>query len=94
MVQSKKFRGVRQRHWGSWVSEIRHPLLYVLALFYSVCSFIKLKNTQLDTYYVAEFFSIFVYNVIVQIWHKIRLRLFLHVKILDGLIQCYSSNMT
>nr|AWK59870.1 SHN1 [Malus hupehensis] len=27
MVQSKKFTGVRQRHWGSWVSEIRHPLL-------------------------------------------------------------------
>ncbi|KAG5242825.1 AP2 domain-containing transcription factor family protein [Salix suchowensis] len=27
MVQSKKFRGVRQRRWGSWVSEIRHPLL-------------------------------------------------------------------
>ncbi|XP_076917115.1 ethylene-responsive transcription factor WIN1-like [Bidens hawaiensis] len=27
MVQSKKFRGVRQRQWGSWVSEIRHPLL-------------------------------------------------------------------
>ncbi|XP_008243869.1 PREDICTED: ethylene-responsive transcription factor WIN1, partial [Prunus mume] len=26
-LQSKKFRGVRQRHWGSWVSEIRHPLL-------------------------------------------------------------------
>ena len=28
MAQSKKFRGVRQRHWGSWVAEIRHPLLY------------------------------------------------------------------
>ncbi|KAI4337322.1 hypothetical protein L6164_015753 [Bauhinia variegata] len=27
MVQAKKFRGVRQRQWGSWVSEIRHPLL-------------------------------------------------------------------
>ncbi|GFZ04081.1 integrase-type DNA-binding superfamily protein [Actinidia rufa] len=27
MVRSNKFKGVRQRQWGSWVSEIRHPLL-------------------------------------------------------------------
>ncbi|KAL8537502.1 hypothetical protein ACS0TY_012577 [Phlomoides rotata] len=27
MVPKKKFRGVRQRHWGSWVADLRHPLL-------------------------------------------------------------------
>lgn len=27
MGRPQKYRGVRQRHWGSWVSEIRHPLL-------------------------------------------------------------------
>ncbi|KAK8976235.1 hypothetical protein V6N11_007724 [Hibiscus sabdariffa] len=46
MVQSKKFRGVRQRQWGSWVSEIRHPLLVL-----DVC---RKRRVWLGTFETAE----------------------------------------
>ncbi|GAB2275463.1 hypothetical protein Dimus_010221 [Dionaea muscipula] len=40
MPTRNKFRGVRQRQWGSWVAEIRHPLLK--------------KRVWLGTYETAE----------------------------------------
>ncbi|GMH15926.1 hypothetical protein Nepgr_017767 [Nepenthes gracilis] len=49
MVQPKKFRGVRQRHWGSWVSEIRHPLLYFL-----YCITLPKRRIWLGTFETAE----------------------------------------
>ncbi|RVW32198.1 Ethylene-responsive transcription factor WIN1 [Vitis vinifera] len=55
MVQTKKFRGVRQRHWGSWVAEIRHPLLYSphSFLLILVLLFIK-RRVWLGTFETAE----------------------------------------
>lgn len=49
MANSKKFRGVRQRQWGSWVSEIRHPLLSVV---YSLS--ISLKYTFTHIYSIIK----------------------------------------
>ncbi|KAK8505383.1 hypothetical protein V6N13_045822 [Hibiscus sabdariffa] len=46
MVHSNKFRGVRQRQWGSWVSEIRHPLLVL-----DVC---RKRRVWLGTFETAE----------------------------------------
>ncbi|KAH9327255.1 hypothetical protein KI387_007433, partial [Taxus chinensis] len=40
MGKTHRYRGVRQRHWGSWVSEIRHPILK--------------KRVWLGTYETAE----------------------------------------
>ncbi|GLJ05103.1 hypothetical protein SUGI_0011200 [Cryptomeria japonica] len=40
MGKTQRYRGVRQRHWGSWVSEIRHPVLK--------------KRVWLGTYETAE----------------------------------------
>ncbi|GLJ05102.1 hypothetical protein SUGI_0011110 [Cryptomeria japonica] len=40
MGKTQRYRGVRQRHWGSWVSEIRHPILK--------------KRVWLGTYETAE----------------------------------------
>ncbi|XP_059078014.1 ethylene-responsive transcription factor WIN1 isoform X2 [Cryptomeria japonica] len=33
MGKIQKYRGVRQRNWGSWVSEIRHPILVWLGTY-------------------------------------------------------------